>query len=168
MRMTQLFSQSWSFSPAFIARSVCLSPSMTVSFCSVELWFVSVIAEAADGGRMSEPATRSLQKSRMDTYSRVGRTVVAAMLTGKTGKRGRGSLPPFSRADCPYFLPFLAPAFSPDFPAGLGLLLSAWLQVSLPFSTPMRERQTRLARQRVCEQRGFYATKIYWDFTWNL
>jgi hypothetical protein len=56
----------------------------------------------------------------METYSRVGRTVVAAMLTGKTGKRGRGSLPPFSRADCPYFLPFLAPAFSPDFSAGLG------------------------------------------------
>jgi hypothetical protein len=57
----------------------------------------------------------------MENRSWTGMMLVLAMLIGKLRKKGKEISSPFFTQTWTYFLPpFLAPAFSPDFSAGLG------------------------------------------------
>ncbi len=85
------------------------------------------------------------------------------MLIGKRGKRGRESLPPFSRTPTLFFAGLFGTAFFGRFLGRLRVFLWLGFRFLSHFHSPIRARQTALAHLRVCEQCGHYAMKIYSD-----
>jgi hypothetical protein len=99
----------------------------------------------------------------METPSRIEAMLAGAMLTGKRVKKGKKNPSPFFTQPESYFLPvFLAPAFSPDFSAGLGAasfgLASGFFAMSVHL---VRARQIKSAQIEFAGNARF----AQWKFT---